>query len=68
MAREKLWTVEQIASYLLVSERSVQGWLRAGKLKGFRVGGDRAGWRVEEADLERFIAELKGQTAGGGGS
>lgn len=50
-------TIKEVAERLRVSERTVRRWLLAGKLKGFRFG-DRAGWRVDEKDLEAFVARL----------
>ena len=61
MADKRLFTVAQVAERLQVSERTVLNWLRAGRLQGYRLGGTKAGWRIEEPDLDQFIAELKGQ-------
>ena len=61
MAEQRLWTVDEVADRLRVSKPTVTSWLRTGRLKGYRVGGKKAGWRIEEEDLERFIASLKGQ-------
>ena len=64
MADTRLFTVEQVAERLHVSHRTVHNWLRAGVLKGYRLGGRRAGWRIEEPALEEFIAARKAQSAG----
>ncbi|HZU75485.1 MAG TPA: helix-turn-helix domain-containing protein [Dehalococcoidia bacterium] len=56
MAEDRLLRVPQVAERLDLSEATILNWLRAGKLKGFRAGGTRAGWRVREQDLEAFIA------------
>ena len=61
MAEQRLWTVDEVADRLRVSKPTVTSWLRTGRLKGYRVGGKKAGWRIEEEDLERFIASLKGE-------
>ena len=37
------------------TEDTVRRWLRAGKLRGRKLGGDRLGYRVKESDLEAFI-------------
>lgn len=47
--------VAQVAERLQVHADTVKRWLRAGDLKGFRLGGNRAGWRVRESELERFV-------------
>lgn len=49
---EILYTVEQIADKLQVDLETVRIWLRAGKLKGIKVG---RLWRVRERDLEVFL-------------
>jgi hypothetical protein len=36
----------------------VRRWLRQGKLRGFRPGGTRLGYRVAESELQRFLAQL----------
>jgi hypothetical protein len=33
----------------------VRRWLRLGKLRGFRPGGTKLGYRVPEDELQRFI-------------
>jgi excisionase family DNA binding protein len=60
MMADEVLTVAEVASRLRVSEYSVRNWLRAGRLRGYRPGGTKAGWRVRISDLERFIAEAEG--------
>jgi len=38
-----------------MNPETVRRWLREGKLRGYLLGGDRAGYRVAEQDLEAFI-------------
>lgn len=52
---DRLLTVEQVAERLGASGWTVRRWLREGKLKGRKIGGDRLGYRVKESDLEAFI-------------
>jgi excisionase family DNA binding protein len=54
---ERYLTVEDVAERLQISDWTVRDWLKSGKLIGFQPGGRRAGWRVRESDLERFVAE-----------
>jgi excisionase family DNA binding protein len=49
--------VEKIAERLDVGYQTVLTWLQSGRLKGYRLGGTRAGWRVKPEDLEQFLAE-----------
>ena len=57
MTDEVVLTVREVASRLRVSEWTVADWLRTGRLRGYRVGGKRAGWRIREADLNQYVAE-----------
>jgi excisionase family DNA binding protein len=49
---ERLLTPEQVAERLQISRLTVMGYLRAGKLKGVKVG---RLWRVRERDFEAFL-------------
>src|ERR1700682_4939941 len=51
---ERWFTVEQIALQLQVSEQTVRRWLRDGSIRGHSFGG-KAGGRVKESDLNRFL-------------
>lgn len=51
---ERLLTVTEVAEHLRVHPETVRIWLRGGRLKGFRPGGKKTGWRVRESELERF--------------
>ena len=61
MVDERLYTVPEVAEKLRVSTWTVLNWLRAGQLKGFRAGGTKAGWRIRESDLQRYVAEREGR-------
>jgi excisionase family DNA binding protein len=62
MTTERYFTVREIAEKLAVTEFTVRNWLRAGRLGGLRVGGDRAGWRIAESDLEAFLRSAREQS------
>jgi excisionase family DNA binding protein len=62
--RERWLTVAEIAERLQVAEVTVRRWLREGALHGRQLGG-RAGWRVSEAELERFMRARDGVGARG---
>ena len=47
-------TVEQVAERLKVSTWTVRRWLRDKEIEGFRMS-DRAGWRISEESLARFV-------------
>ena len=56
MVVDKLLTPEQVAEILNMSVITVKKWLRAGKLKGVKIG-SRGDWRIKENDLEKFIQQ-----------
>ena len=51
-------TVAEVAERLKVYPGTVKRWLRDGRLVGVSLG-DRAGWRIAEDDLERFLASQR---------
>jgi len=51
MTDQQLLTPEQVAKHLRISRCTVMDYLRAGKLKGNKVG---RFWRIKEQDLEDF--------------
>jgi len=60
MAVEGDLNVPEVAKRLRISEFSVRNYLRAGRLRGYRPGGKRAGWRIPVSELKSFIAEAGG--------
>ena len=56
---ERLLTPEQAAERLAVAPKTIRDWLRTGKLKGRKLGGNKL-WRIREADLDSFIRENGG--------
>jgi excisionase family DNA binding protein len=59
MAEDRALTVPEVAERLSLSEWTVRQWLRTGRLKGYQLGGRRAGWRVDESDLRAFLEHAK---------
>jgi len=51
-----LLTVPEVAERIRVSPELVRRWLRQGRLHGVRLGGTRLGWRIPEAEIERFLS------------
>ena len=70
MNEQRLLTVREVAERLRSSPETVRRWLRQGKLRGFRPGGTKLGYRVSESELQRFIASSQSteDRPGGGGS
>ena len=56
MGNETWLTVEDIGDRLKVHRQTVRRWLRDGKLHGVLIG-DRAGYRVQPADLAEFLRQ-----------
>ena len=50
---ERLFSAEEVAERLGMSKYTVTEWIKAGRLKGVKIG---KYWRVRESDLEAFIA------------
>ncbi len=61
MTEEQLLTVPDVAKRLRVSEWTVRDWLRDGKIRGFRIGGRKTGWRVRASEIERFLSDAEGR-------
>jgi len=59
-ALEPLMSVEEIADYLRISERSVYRLFDRGELASIKVGGRT---RIEPAELRRFIADQRREPA-----
>ena len=47
-------TVQEVAERVKVNPETVKRWLRRGELRG-SILGDRAGWRVSEEEVRRFM-------------
>jgi excisionase family DNA binding protein len=54
VAAEKLLTLDEVAERLGVNVETVRRWVRNGEIEVIDLGG-RAGYRVTELALERFI-------------
>lgn len=57
VSEQRLLTVREVAERIRSSPETVRRWLRQGKLRGFRPGGSKLGYRVPESELNRFLAE-----------
>lgn len=49
-------TVREVAERLRANDVTIQRWLRSGKLKGYKPGGTRLGWRIPESEVQRVLA------------
>lgn len=55
MMEDRQVTVRQAAQYLSVTETTVRRWLLSGRLRGVRLGGTKAGWRIPEQEVVRLL-------------
>ncbi len=56
---KELLTPEEAARLLKVDQATVRAWLRAGKLKGVKLGGGH--WRISEEAITAFIGEERAE-------
>ena len=54
---DEVYTVQEVAQNLKVSERTVRNWIESGELPAFPIG--KRGYRISKADLQAFIDERK---------
>jgi excisionase family DNA binding protein len=52
---ERLYSVEEAAEVLRVSHWTIWAWLKTGKLRGTKIGGDRR--VIKETELQRLIVD-----------
>ena len=52
MPQDRYQTVQELADRLEVAEATVRQWIKSGELRAIDIG---KGWRIADADLERFL-------------
>ena len=63
MNDERWLTVQQAADVIQVHPETVREWLRTARLPGTLLS-RRAGWRIREGDVQRFLAGEIGDVGG----
>jgi len=58
MVTDELLTVEEVAARLKVHPETVRRHLKAGTIKGHRLGSKRLGWRIAASELDRFVGAV----------
>jgi excisionase family DNA binding protein len=53
---DEILTIQEIAEYLKLNEKTAYRLASEGKLPGFKVGGS---WRFKRVDLEKWIEDQK---------
>lgn len=56
---DEILTIQEVALYLKLNEKTTYRLASEGKLPGFKVGGS---WRFRRTDLEKWIEEQKAIT------
>jgi len=54
---DDILTIQELALYLKLNEKTAYRLASEGKLPGFKVGGS---WRFKRVDVEQWIEEQKG--------
>lgn len=52
MSKNEIMTLEEVASYLRMSERTVKEWVAQGKLPGGKLG---TSWRFKRTEIENWV-------------
>jgi excisionase family DNA binding protein len=60
VTEEGFLSPQQIAAQLQITDRAVLDLIKAGKLRGMRVGTGRGVWRVARSAFEAFLQERLG--------
>jgi excisionase family DNA binding protein len=53
---DQIMTIQEVAEYLKLTEKTAYRLVSEGKLPGFKVGGS---WRFKKVDLEEWIEKQK---------
>ncbi|MGA7689689.1 MAG: helix-turn-helix domain-containing protein [Jiangellales bacterium] len=62
MSTRRFLTLADVAEVLNTSANQVYALVRSGELVAIKIGG-RGQWRVEESELENYIARMYAETA-----
>ena len=54
MTEEKIYTTDDLVEVLKVGRRTLYNYIKAGQLKGFKIGQH---WRFTETEIQRFLKE-----------
>jgi len=56
---DKILTIEEVAAYLRVSERTVYDWASKGEIPGGKIG---TSWRFRSGDIEKWVNKRLGDS------
>ena len=53
-------TRKEVAKYFRVSERTIDRWIDAGSLKGYKLGSGKTSlWRIPKSEVKKFLEKSK---------
>ena len=55
MTEDRMLDIEEVAEQLKVSESTIRGLVRSGKLRAYRIGGKRGRLRFKEEDVATYV-------------
>jgi len=58
----RMLTVDDVADLLSANEKTIRRWIKDGRLPAVNLG-HRLGYRIREADLDRFLSERQTPSA-----
>ena len=58
MTQDDIMTVQEVAEYMKVSEKTVRNWVNAGELARIPIG--RKEYRIKRSDLDEFMERRRG--------
>ena len=56
MADDELLTVREVAARFKMTEQTVRRWIRSGRLRAAMPGGEKLGYRITAAEIEKLLA------------
>ena len=59
---EQFLTVPEVAERIRITPETVRRWLRAGRLHGVLLGGDKMGYRIDETEVTRLMGVTSSPT------
>lgn len=56
----KLFKVEDVAAYFMVSERAIRSWIAQKKITGFKAGKE---WRFSQQDIDNCEKKMREESS-----
>ncbi len=59
-AIEKHYSVAELSKLLGLKPATIRTWIREGKIKAVKFGGDKGDWRIPESEAVRLVNDAYG--------